>query len=180
MADNTTLPGTGEVYAADDIGGVKHQRVKLSLGTDGSAQDWKLGQQSMANSASVAIASDQSAVPTARSQATSTTVSLTSGLSASFNRQGYAMVGIALIATINSSVTQFRYEVSHDNTTFYQLKTPANATIVQAVTYNATAAYDVPPEAMAYPYLRVAVLDSSNAVVTGDSTATAFRFVASS
>jgi hypothetical protein len=39
MADNTTLPGTGEVYASDDIGGVKHQRVKLSIGADGTAVD---------------------------------------------------------------------------------------------------------------------------------------------
>ncbi len=40
MADNTTLPGTGEVYASDDIGSVKYQRVKLSFGADGSAADW--------------------------------------------------------------------------------------------------------------------------------------------
>jgi hypothetical protein len=37
MADNTTLnPGTGgDVVATDDIGGVKYQRVKLVLGSDG-------------------------------------------------------------------------------------------------------------------------------------------------
>jgi hypothetical protein len=29
MADNTTLPGTGDVYAADDRGGVKYQKVQL-------------------------------------------------------------------------------------------------------------------------------------------------------
>ncbi len=39
MADNTTLPGTGDVYASDDIGGIKHQRVKISIGADGSAVD---------------------------------------------------------------------------------------------------------------------------------------------
>lgn len=39
MADNTTLPGTGEVIAADDIGGIKHQRVKIVWGTDGTAND---------------------------------------------------------------------------------------------------------------------------------------------
>jgi hypothetical protein len=39
MADNTTLPGTGEVYASDDIGGVKWQRVKIAHGADGSATD---------------------------------------------------------------------------------------------------------------------------------------------
>lgn len=35
MADNTTLPGTGEVIAADEIGGVKYQRLKFIFGADG-------------------------------------------------------------------------------------------------------------------------------------------------
>lgn len=41
MADNTTLnTGTGgDIIASDDIGGVKHQRVKVSVGADGSATD---------------------------------------------------------------------------------------------------------------------------------------------
>ena len=41
MADNTTLnAGTGgDVIASDDIGGVKHQRVKVEFGADGSATD---------------------------------------------------------------------------------------------------------------------------------------------
>ena len=41
MADNTTLnAGTGgDTIASDDIAGVKHQRVKVSLGADGAAVD---------------------------------------------------------------------------------------------------------------------------------------------
>jgi len=40
MADNVGYtPGSGATVAADDIGGVLHQRVKLSLGTDGNATD---------------------------------------------------------------------------------------------------------------------------------------------
>lgn len=41
MADNTTLnPGTGgDVIASDDISGVKHQRIKIEYGEDGSATD---------------------------------------------------------------------------------------------------------------------------------------------
>lgn len=41
MADNTVLNiGTGgDVIASDDIGGVKFQRVKISVGADGSATD---------------------------------------------------------------------------------------------------------------------------------------------
>lgn len=40
MADNVAYtPGSGATIAADEIGGVLHQRVKLSLGADGSAAD---------------------------------------------------------------------------------------------------------------------------------------------
>jgi len=41
VADNTPLnPGTGgDVIASDDIAGVKHQRVKIQFGADGSATD---------------------------------------------------------------------------------------------------------------------------------------------
>jgi hypothetical protein len=40
MADNLPVtPGTGATVAADEIGGVLHQRVKLSLGVDGAAAD---------------------------------------------------------------------------------------------------------------------------------------------
>ncbi len=41
MADNVTLnPGAaGDLIAADDINGVKFQRVKIAHGADGSATD---------------------------------------------------------------------------------------------------------------------------------------------
>lgn len=39
MADDVTLPGTGDVVAADEISGKKHQRVKVQFGVDGSATD---------------------------------------------------------------------------------------------------------------------------------------------
>lgn len=65
MADNVTLNvgSAGDALAADDIGGVKHQRVKIQVGADGSATDVQFGQAAMASSLPVAIASDQSAVP---------------------------------------------------------------------------------------------------------------------
>lgn len=41
MADNMDVtPGTGKTIAADDIAGVLHQRVKISVGADGVAADW--------------------------------------------------------------------------------------------------------------------------------------------
>lgn len=40
MADNVTITtGTGTSIAADDVSGVKHQRVKVEFGTDGTATD---------------------------------------------------------------------------------------------------------------------------------------------
>ena len=36
MSDNINVtPGAGDTVAADDVGGVKHQRVKITLGGDG-------------------------------------------------------------------------------------------------------------------------------------------------
>jgi hypothetical protein len=44
MADNVAItPGTGATVAADEIGGVLHQRVKISVGADGTAADWPVG-----------------------------------------------------------------------------------------------------------------------------------------
>lgn len=39
MADNITVPGTGEVLAYDDVGGIKYERVKPTFGADGTAVD---------------------------------------------------------------------------------------------------------------------------------------------
>jgi hypothetical protein len=40
VADNVGYtPGSGAIVAADDIGGVLHQRVKIGVGTDGTAVD---------------------------------------------------------------------------------------------------------------------------------------------
>jgi len=40
MADNVGYtPGTGATVAADDIGGVLHQRIKVGVGVDGTAVD---------------------------------------------------------------------------------------------------------------------------------------------
>ena len=59
MVDNVDYtPGTGATIAADDIAGVLHQRIKLSVGADGSAADLDYGQEASAASIPVVIASD--------------------------------------------------------------------------------------------------------------------------
>jgi len=64
MADNIAItPGTGATVAADDIGGVHHQRIKLSLGADGSAADALGGAGAVASGVQrVTLASDDPGV----------------------------------------------------------------------------------------------------------------------
>lgn len=64
MADNVSITsGAGTTIAADDIGGVKHQRVKLSLGADGTAVDAGAGAGAVGTDTQrVTLASDDPAV----------------------------------------------------------------------------------------------------------------------
>lgn len=58
MADNVTITeGSGTQIAADDVGGVKYQRVKIATGADGIAND-----VSSANPMAVALANIPSMV----------------------------------------------------------------------------------------------------------------------
>lgn len=65
MPDNVTLDAGagGETLATDLIAGVQHQRVKIQIGADGEAADVDGGEQTMANSIPVVVASDQTAIP---------------------------------------------------------------------------------------------------------------------
>lgn len=64
MADNVTVTeGSGKTIASDDVGGVQHQRVKLSLGADGAATDALGGAGGVAAGVQrVTLASDDPAV----------------------------------------------------------------------------------------------------------------------
>jgi hypothetical protein len=64
MADNIAItPGTGATIAADDIGGVHYQRIKLSLGADGTANDASAGVGAVGTGTQrVTLASDDPAV----------------------------------------------------------------------------------------------------------------------
>ena len=84
MADNSTLPATGDVIATDDIAGVKFQRVKLSLGADGTATDVALGSAVSASSIPVVIASNQGAVATKRGGLTTISADITGSAAAAY------------------------------------------------------------------------------------------------
>lgn len=64
VAGGNATPQAGTVVATDEVGGKHYQKVKLALGAADEAILVDNGQQSMANSVPVAIASDQSDVPT--------------------------------------------------------------------------------------------------------------------
>lgn len=60
MADNVGITqGADVTISTDDVAGVHYQRVKIDLGGDGAASPLVRGQQTMANSLPVAIASNQ-------------------------------------------------------------------------------------------------------------------------
>lgn len=127
-----------------------------------------LGQSTMANSLRVVIASDQSAVPLSRTQSGSTTIGLTSGNSAAIALTGISAVKLFKIATFgNTSIVALKYQVSHDGTNWFDLRSPSGALITQAVTQTATTdCYDVPAECFGALSLRVVAVDSTQALVS--------------
>ena len=60
IVDNVPItPGAGKDIATDDVGAVHYQKIKVDLGGDGVSSPLVRGQQTMANSIPVAIASNQ-------------------------------------------------------------------------------------------------------------------------
>jgi hypothetical protein len=69
LADDVILPGDGLTVATDEVGGKHYQRIKIELGVEGAAGTLlAVGQKTMANSISVCLASDQSALSSNISQ----------------------------------------------------------------------------------------------------------------
>ncbi len=66
MVDNIAVTaGSGTTVAADDVGGVLHQRVKISIGADGSATDWPVNSGNVgATVPRVTLATDDAAIAT--------------------------------------------------------------------------------------------------------------------
>lgn len=64
MPDNVDITsGVGTSVATDDVGGVHYQKIKLDAGGDGASVPVVAGQQAMAASVPVVVASNQTAVP---------------------------------------------------------------------------------------------------------------------
>lgn len=144
MSDNLAITqGTGTTIAADDIGGVLHQRVKISQGADGVGVDVSASaplQVTLANNGA-------NAVPVAITQLAATRPSATtmqSGAVASGNGTNLAVTGYATaLLSVVSSVTMsggttINFEASSDDTTWV----PVTANKVGSTTLSNTTTVD--------------------------------------
>lgn len=107
MADNTTLNTMtgGDVIASDDIGGVKHQRVKVEFGVDGAATD-----ASATNPFPITLISSTKTIDT-------TTTLLGIGASYTSPTFDHSVGGTFMTHYIYADVGGTHYhEVSHDGT----------------------------------------------------------------
>lgn len=104
MADNTTLNAGsgGDVIASDDIGGVKYQRVKLSVGADGSAADAASGGGVESGALRVTIASDSTGVLSVDDNGGSLTVDGTVELGATSLAALESLTTITTVSTVSS------------------------------------------------------------------------------
>lgn len=93
MSDNVQLnSGTGgDIVAADDIAGVKHQRVKIEIGDDGEATD----------------VSSTNPLPTTVTNVPTVTVSGSVGLTGSLPAGSNTLGGLTALGSITAPVTAF-------------------------------------------------------------------------
>jgi hypothetical protein len=143
MANNTTLPGTGDVVRDIDRSGVKTQVVQVDIGGSGAELLATAGQQTMANSMSVVIASNQTNVPVAVNDivASGSLTSTTSVTTASLN--GADGAGVQLTGTWTATV---QFEGSVDGSNFFAVNgTPyqSTGTLVTSATANGQWQFDI-------------------------------------
>jgi len=99
VADNTTLPGTGDVIAADDVGGVKYQIVKPAFGALDTATLVTTG-------AGLPVA------PQYTEQASLTAGSLNADLVASTDVSAYRWMSLHINGTYSGTLS---FQASNDN-----------------------------------------------------------------
>lgn len=87
MVDNIGMtPGTGATVAADDVGGVLYQRVKIGIGADGSAADLAFGSAAAASSLPVAQSTEDIARAGVVTETAPATDTASSGLNGRLQR----------------------------------------------------------------------------------------------
>lgn len=111
MADNVQITaGSGTTIAADDIGGVMHQRVKLSLGADGVATDASAGAGAVgAGTQRVTLASDDPGVVAIAANKINLVSSAKSSFTRPSNTTAYAIGDLIANSTTAGSVTRMSW-----------------------------------------------------------------------
>lgn len=161
MADNSTLPATGDVIATDDIAGVKHQLVKVEFGAADSATQ----------------VSPLSGMPTQATQPALVTANWTSATgsntASSITVTGLSTVSVGLHLTSTMTAGVITFEVSPDNTNWFPIIVNRIDSYMAETTYTLvfangdrgwTASVD------AWNYFRVRL----STVITGSGTASVF------
>ncbi len=116
MADNVAITaGSGTNIAADDVSSVFYQKMKLDAGGDGVSVPLIAGVQTTANSLPIAIASDQSAVPTKGSSVASSatwdgSTALNTALTIVATGIPYAVVAVKKTGTISTGGLAFEVD----------------------------------------------------------------------
>lgn len=137
MSDNVVLV-TGEVIAANDVGGVKYQRVKLSFGADGAAAD-------------VSDANRMPVTGPGASGSTPITGSFTaSGRSAPFTARAARGINVTLAGTFGATVSLQR---SFDGGTTWSPLTVAGSAWASFTGPVSEIAWEDPEDAVLYSLL---------------------------
>jgi hypothetical protein len=172
MADNLDITqGTGTTVAADDIGGVKYQRVKLSLGADGTANDASAGAGAVGTGTQrVTLASDDPAVVALTASATSlphTATDATNDLSYVFDSSSASGERDLVSATALMTTRGYRFTITAAGATTVEFRDGASGTVLFTVEFPGAGAfvYDFDPR----PYFKTTantklVRNSTNAV----------------
>jgi hypothetical protein len=131
LADNVAVSaGSGTSIATDDVGGVHYQKVKLILGAENAADGpVDQGQQTMAASLPVVLASDQTAVSIARANATTATLANVSASASSVTLQASNTSRKALVVVNDSTVLLYVKYGSTASTTSYSYRLEAGETL---------------------------------------------------
>lgn len=118
MADNIILnPGTGgDTSAADDIGGVKFQRVKMVIGADG------VNDGDVSNTNNLPVCMPETLVTGAASQSASgNNIILASAGSGAYDAANYRSINIQINFSAGISAGQVTFEQSNDQTNWISL-----------------------------------------------------------
>lgn len=147
MADNLAITqGTGTTIAADDIGGVLHQRVKISQGADGVGADVSASaplEVTVANTAANAT----SIKTTSAAQTRPTTTTMQSGAVANGDGTSLAVTGYGTaLLSVTASVamsggTTINFEASSDDTTWVSVLAQKVGTSTIGATTTSTGDY---------------------------------------